>query len=399
MKSRIPSPALRLTALFLMIEFVDELVDSLCGTSLPAIRTELALTYIEVGALYSAPHVFGSVAELAFGLLADQGHRTKMMLAGGVFFTVSLFGIAGSTGYPMLLLAFMMFNPAGGAFVSLAQTCLMDLAPARKAQMMARWTFAGTVAHLAGPAIYLGCAHFAYGWRSAFLFAGAIAAGTVAVLGRAMPLLPVEVPVSRSFDLPRAFRSLVADTAKPSVLKWVVALELADLMLDVLTAFVALYLVDSLRLSVGHAALLLFARAAAAVAGEGLAIVLLERVRGPHYLAVSATLAIVFYGAFLTCTTVVALTLTLVLVTMATSGWYSVLKASLYDALPNRGGTVMAVTSLTGLARGLVPLGFGAIADRCGISAAMWLLGIGAIAVIVVACTELRVFVGSARRT
>jgi FSR family fosmidomycin resistance protein-like MFS transporter len=67
----------------------------------------------------------------------------------------------------------------------------------------------------------------------------------------------------------------------------------------------------------------------------------------------------------------------LVLLTLlgaVTAGWYPLLKARLYAELPDRSGTAMAISSLTGVAAALPPLGIGLLAASVGVAQALWLL-------------------------
>jgi FSR family fosmidomycin resistance protein-like MFS transporter len=64
------------------------------------------------------------------------------------------------------------------------------------------------------------------------------------------------------------------------------------------------------------------------------------------------------------------------------AGWYPVLKGRLYSAMPGQSGTVLSVGSLFGLARALLPLALGLVAQRFHLSVAMWLLLLGPIALL-----------------
>ena len=59
------------------------------------------------------------------------------------------------------------------------------------------------------------------------------------------------------------------------------------------------------------------------------------------------------------------------------AGWYSILKAQLYSAMPGQSGTVMAVGNVFGLVGGLIPLGLGLVAERFDLTVTMWLLMAG----------------------
>ena len=116
----------------------------------PLIRTEMGLTYAQIGVLLAVPAVVGHVLEPAVGVLGDVWDRRTLILGGGVLFAVSVALVAASPGFLPLLAAFCIGHPASGAFVSLPQATLMDAAPSRREQNMARWNFAGYVGALSG---------------------------------------------------------------------------------------------------------------------------------------------------------------------------------------------------------------------------------------------------------
>jgi FSR family fosmidomycin resistance protein-like MFS transporter len=65
------------------------------------------------------------------------------------------------------------------------------------------------------------------------------------------------------------------------------------------------------------------------------------------------------------------------------AGWYSILKAQLYSAMPGQSGTVMAVGNVFGLVGGLIPLGLGLVAERFDLVVTMWLLMAGPVALLI----------------
>ena len=65
------------------------------------------------------------------------------------------------------------------------------------------------------------------------------------------------------------------------------------------------------------------------------------------------------------------------------AGWYSILKAQLYSAMPGQSGSVMTVSNLFGLLGYLIPLGLGLVAEQFGLRATMWLLLIGPVVLLV----------------
>src|SRR6266568_1887725 len=122
------------------------------GAALPLIRHDLGLSYAQIGLLASVPLLLGGVLELPLGVLAGHGRRQRIaVLAGGVAFIGSLVAAATAHSFAALLIAFVAFFPASGAFVSLTQSGLMDADPARREQHMARWELSGSAGQVAGP--------------------------------------------------------------------------------------------------------------------------------------------------------------------------------------------------------------------------------------------------------
>jgi len=130
--------------IYLLTEFLDELIFGLGETAWPLLRDDLHLTYTQIGLLVSLPGIIAAFIEPFLGILGDVWKRRTLILGGGIFFTISLALTALSHSFWPLLISFILFYPSSGAFVSLSQASLMDSAPDRHEQNMARWTFAGS---------------------------------------------------------------------------------------------------------------------------------------------------------------------------------------------------------------------------------------------------------------
>src|SRR5260221_2849664 len=154
----------------LAVVLVDELVDGTKSAALPTMRHDLGLTYGQVGLLVSVPLLRGSLLELPLGVLAGHGRGRRLaVLGGGVLFILALVATAAARSFAGLLVAFVLFFPASGAFVSLTQSGLMDADPARREQNMARWELAGSAGAVAGPVLLLAVLPAGVGVRSAYL--------------------------------------------------------------------------------------------------------------------------------------------------------------------------------------------------------------------------------------
>ncbi len=394
---------LRLATLFLAIEFFDELDYGIQTAALPALRSDLALSYAQVGLLLSLPGVVSALIEPVIMLLGDTRWRKWLVLGGGLAICAASLTLAGAHSFAAALLAMLIFFPASGAFVTLSQATLMDLNPGRQAQMMARWTAAGSVGNLVGPLLLAGGFALGWGWRWAFAaLAGMVLLMVVGVLLTHFPSEGVkasEQDQTRPGELPNPegatdsrfeplhprelLPNLWQAVRQPGLLRWFFLLEMSDLLLDVYSSYLALYLADVVGLSKAQVGLALSGLMLVSLATDLALIPLLERVKGLKLVRGTALAACLVYPALLLAPWPgVKLALAL-LVRLTTLGWYPVLQGEAYASLPGRSGTVMAIHSVIGvLSMSLVWL-VGWTAEQAGLPAAMWLLLAGPVALAV----------------
>ena len=170
---------------------------------------------------------------------------------------------------------------------------------------------------------------------------------------------------------------------RPEVLRWLTLLAFSDLMLDVLLGFLALYFVDVVGTTSAQAGIAVAVWTGTALVGDLLLIPLLERVRGLSYLRLSATVELAVFPAFLLAPGFGGKLVLLGLLGLFNAGWYSILKAQLYSAMPGQSGTVMTVGNVFGLVGGLIPLGLGLLAERFDLTVTMWLLLLGPVVLLI----------------
>lgn len=361
--------------IFLLIEFLDELVFGVQDAAWPLIRTDLHLTYVQIGILLSLPGLIANLIEPFLFILGDVWRRRIIILGGGIFFTLALALIALSHDFVLLIFALLLFNPSSGAFVSLSQGTLMDVEPTRHEPNMARWTFAGSLGVFLGPLLLGGAIALGFGWRHAFW---ALAAFSTLILLAAFRAVPnsgsphADFPSVRVFfgNLRLAFSALRDQT----VLRWLILLEFSDLMLDVLYGFLALYFVDVAGFTPTSAAFAVAVWTGVGLLGDFLLIPLVERVRGLDYLRVSVILELILFPSFLLAAQPWLKLTLLGLLGFFNSGWYAILRANLFSALPGRSGAVLALDNVSGLFGRLLPFGIGLAAQGFGLGLAMWLL-------------------------
>ena len=378
---RISWGALPLTLLFLFIEFFDELNYGVEGAALPALRADLSLSYAQVGLMLALPGVISTFIEPALLLLGDTRLRKQLVVGGGLAVVLSLLLLGTAKSFPTLLVAFVIGYPASGAFVTLSQATLMDDNPGREAQMMARWTLAGSLGNLIGPLVMAGGFALALGWRWAFLV---LAALTLILVGLVLVrAFPSQAKQERQEGKPhvispaRLFRDLREVLGNRLLIRWIILEEFADLLMDVFTSYAALYIADVMGVSPAGTSFLLGLLMLTGLLSDVILIPLLERFSGRRLIRASATAAIFVYTAWLLVPWFWAKVVLLVMIRLSTMGWYPVLAGEAYATVPGKSGTVSAAGSLGGLlGAGLVWL-VGWVASAYGLPTAMWLLLLG----------------------
>lgn len=374
-------PLFFLALVLLTIEFLDEWIYSTREASWPLIRADLQLSYSQIGLLLGLPGFIGNALELPLGILGDFWRRKSLILAGGLALFLAMLWIAMASTFHALLFAFVLASPASGSFVTLSQATLMDLDPTRHEQMMARWTLAGSLGVVVGPLMLAGALSAGVGWRTMFVL---LALGAIA-----LTLVASQQPIPNGEQYaepvePRAvLRESVAAMRRRDVARWLILLAFSDLMLDVLLGFLALYLVDVVGVSAALAGTGIAVWTGVGLVGDVLILFVLRRIRGLAYLRFSALTMLVLFPAFLLAPGYGFKLLLLGAIGITNAGWYSILKAQLYSALPGQSGTVMSVGALFGLFEALIPLSLGLVAERYGLPAAMWCLVLGPIVLLV----------------
>ena len=381
----------------LAVELADELVDGAKGAALPLIRHDLGLSYPQIGLLASLPLIVGGLLELPLGVLAGEGRRRGLaILAGGIVFVLTLLGAASARSFAVLLGAFVAFFPASGAFVSLTQAELMDAWPDRQAQVMTRWDLAGSTGAVAGPLLLAAVLATGGSWRDTYLALAGLAAlawlglclrGPQAGEMAAGPQAGEAAEAAEGQSWRVRGREVLAALRDWGTVRWLVLLQVADLLVDVFTGFLALYLVNVGHLRPAVAALAIAIRLGSALAGDAALIVVLERVGDLTVLRVSAVAAALLYPGFLLVPGIAAKLVLLAVLSAATAPWYPLLQARLYGSLPGRSSVAVTLSSAAGLAGGLGPLAVGLAAQAFGLSWALSGLAAVPLAVLVLSGT------------
>lgn len=373
-----------MSSIYLLIEFLDELVYGVGETAWPLMRDDLHLTYTQIGLLLSLPGIIAAFIEPFIGILGDVWKRRALILAGGVFFTLSLLLASASFSFILLLSAFILFHPSSGAFVSLSQASLMDSDTDRHEQNMARWTLAGTLGVLAGPLLLGLFVYLGLGWRGTYALLASLSTLILLLAFKRIP--PDSFPASRpSFGLLLdGFRAALAALKRKEVWRWLLLLEFSDLMLDVLLSYLALYFVDVARVTAWQAGVAVAFWLALGLFTDFAFIPFIDRrPDSVKFLRLTAAAQMVFFPLFLLVPGFLPKLVMITFVNFFNTGWYPILQGRLYSALPGQSASLMAIGAVTTPIAKFFPLLIGFLADRFGLQAAMWILLLGPIALLV----------------
>ena len=371
--------------IYLLIEFVDELVFGVGEVALPLIRTDVHLTYTQIGLLLSLPGIIAAFIEPFIGILGDVWKRRLLILVGGILFTASLAFTAISQTFSLLLFSFILFFPASGAFVALSQANLMDSDNTRHEQNMARWTFAGSLGVLAGPLLLGLFVYFGLGWRGTY---AALASFSTVCLLAALRYIPLDKLSTLSFPSLRVvfdgFRAAFISLKRVDVWRWLLLLEFADLMGDVLFSYLALYFVDVGHATETQAGIAITVWLALGLITDFLFIPYVDRQKDSvQLLRTTAMMELFAYAIFLLMPGFIPKLIVVTAVNLFNTGWYSILQGRLYSSLPGQSASIMAIGSVTAPLAKLFPFLIGFLADQFGLQTAMWILLLGPLALLI----------------
>lgn len=364
------------------IELLDELIYGLYGATLPLLKNDLALNYLQVGLLSTVPGLVSIALEPFIGILGDTRFRRALVRGGILATTFALALVAFGQTYAIIMIAFCILYVASGAYVNLAQATLMDLNPSRTEQTMARWTLLGEIGVMLAPIFVTIAIGIGYGWREMYLaFAGA--AGVYVALVWRIAFNSHDGAEEQEIAPRQLVRDFFNAFRSSGLIRFVLLTELADLMLDKLYDMTGLYFHDVVGVDFGQAAFASAIFSIVGLAGSILLIPLLERVNGVRILRLSSFVVIALYVAFLLTPFVWAKYILIAAVGFSTAAWFPVLRGRTFSALPGQSGMVVAVTAVANLSILITPTVMGVIADAFGLQTAMWLLLIGPIALLI----------------
>jgi FSR family fosmidomycin resistance protein-like MFS transporter len=365
---------------FLLVEYFDELAFAIVAVAMPLLRDDLGLDYAQVGLLLGVPAVLAAVIEPPLLLLGDTPLRARLIVAGGLLLGLAFLVIAGAQSFGILLFALTVSYPASGAFVGLSQATMIERHPARESEMMARWTAAGTLGSLSGPALLGAIVAIGWSWRSPFVMVGATWLA-LAFLVRCRPSPPAAVTGRALFAELRG--NLRATIRLRRLWRWLLLLPLADLMLDVFFGYIALYLTDIVGLPPATAAVAVTLWLFGFLAGQFLLVRRRADLDPRNVIRWTAMATLALFPVWLAAPMGTGPRLVLLsILGLLAAPWYPLLQGEAFASAPGRAATVSALTSVTGTVGGVLAVFAGMAAVAWGLTAGLALLLLGPLALL-----------------
>lgn len=354
----------------------DELASGVSSVAAPDIERAFVGSHAAFALLsFVGPGIVALVLEPLIFLLADRYPRAYFVRGGLAVLAVGSVACGLAPGPYSLVAATSVCWVATGAASALSQATLIDRAPERRAQTMARWTLLSLAGDLCAPALLVVLSIGGLGWRAAYVIVGAlIAVWTVIAFAT-----PIDVEPGPDADTGAPPRPLLASLKEAlsdkTLVAWLFGVALCDLLDEILVVFATIHV----KTELGGGTLAQSAVVATCTASGAIGLVILQRLlaRGHDerrllvgFCAACAASVIAWVAA----PTVWASVLLVIPVGAFSTPLYPLVAARAYAQRPAESGAVLAASHLftpLGLA---LPYLVGAIADHAGTYVALMVL-------------------------
>lgn len=358
---------LSLVAALMLVRLADEWFTFFPAGALAPIRADLGLSYAQAGAILTALPAGGIIGD-GFTLAADYVNRRLLSALGALVVGLALFAFALTHAFIVLLVAAFLWGAASDAFVHGCEVALVDLARDDLPPALARVNAYGAAGDLLGPLTLAAAEALGLGWRAPFALGGAL------MLLYAAWLLTQRFPPPTPAGEERSpLASVLAVLRDRRVIVLAVVAELFGLLDEPLLGFVIAYLEQARGVAPAGATAVTAVIVAAGLAGY-LAVSAVSRRMSVRRLLIGGAAALTVSVAAIVAVPVAGV----VAVAGAVFGFtgaifYSVLQATYLSLRPGQAGATTAVVSTIGMAGIGFPTLVGAVADRAGLQAGLWL--------------------------
>ncbi|MFT3693477.1 MAG: MFS transporter [Kofleriaceae bacterium] len=356
----------------------DELASGLGSVSTPEIERSFGASHaLATAMLFLVPGIVAFAVEPVLFVLADR-HPRRWFIRGGVIAMAIASGVAAFAKSPVLVAASQaLLWIAIGSASGLAQATLVDRSDER-GRTLARWTLMSTIGDIAAPIVLVVCG----GWRVGY--------GVCACVLAAWAIALCCIPIDGTGGDDDEERASIWDALRDrTLLAWLLACALCDLLDEILIVLASLHVRDDFGASLVWQTIVVVAF----VIGGLVGLVILERVltkQPERRVLIACCLACAAsYAVWMMAPNVISCAVLIVPVGMFAAPLYPLASAQAY-ALRSSGLVLAASHVFTPLGLAL-PFLLGAAADRFGLPVALALITTAPISICILAIRQRKV--------
>ena len=178
---------------------------SISGPLLPAIRSEISMSYLQAGMVASGQFLGMVITVPLGGHLADRFGKKPFLLGSGLLFVLGLIGYALSQSFPTLLASCVLAGVGGGGYEVGINALQADQVKTESGRAMNLLHFFFGIGAVAGPLLATLALETRVGWRGTFAVAAVLPAlVSLALFPQHVPHAPPPTTAAKPADL---FRS------------------------------------------------------------------------------------------------------------------------------------------------------------------------------------------------
>jgi FSR family fosmidomycin resistance protein-like MFS transporter len=370
----------RVMTVSLAARFMDEILSGLPTVLMPTIRATFRLSYVQVSLLSLVLNYVAAVIEPIAGLLIDIWKRPWLMAGGAavIGLATAVMGVAPTFG--ILLLGFAIYGIGSGPLAHTADVVMVEAYPDAPSRIYTRSTIVDTFGALLAPLLVAATLWLNLSWR--WLMIGLGLSGLV----YAVLILRTRFPRPLNGDdeeeelgIRQAMKkNLKAVLSNRNARLWLLFLFVHELS-EAPFQFEAIWLREQVGMSQALIGIYVAIEMAVGIIGLLYLDRWLARTSQRRILQIASLGVIILYPAWLFLPGILTRFVLALPLNFLTAVFWPIGKSQSLASIPGKGGAVSAIHSMTALVP--VALFFGLLAEAITLTGAMFLVQIGAMAV------------------
>lgn len=363
-----------------LARFYDELVGGLPDVLMPTIQAQLDLSLTQVGMLRQVLDYVGAGVEPINGLLIDIWRRKWLMGFGAASLGLAIMTIGTAPTFFWLILGYVLFGLSSGPLAHTGDVVVVESYPTAPDRAYTRSTLIDTTGALLAPLLVTFFVWQGWSWRWLMVGMGVVGILYVSLIFKHGLPLPKQAHSQPEEGLLSTLRNNISDVLHDNIaMRWLLLLFLFN-VLELPAILKTIWLAQQ----VGMSQTLIGLYIAAEMVVSLISLMVLDFLR--HHVSIHSVLKMVavsvtlLYPLWLLTPGLWPRFVLMVPLTFFFTMFWPILKANSLASLPGRAGAITAIRSVMGILP--LPLLFGVLADRVGLTGAM--LGIHMAAIVLI---------------